>query len=137
MNLQVHETVENFLPSWVPSGQGYRAMCSALFISILAWPVDSDLKGQHHRVHIDSDRTINSIRKYVAARKRNGLLPDLCEQHMEGFKHRPFFRRHANHCTAEYQKETSPRYCCQLGGKLLYRRFRLSIRLTIVYDRNA
>jgi len=27
MNLQVHETVENLLPSWVPSGQGYNVRC--------------------------------------------------------------------------------------------------------------
>jgi len=138
MNLQVHETVENLLPSWVPSGLGYRAMCSALFISILDWPVDSDLKGQHHRIHIHSDHTINSTRKYVAALQRNGLLPDLCEQHTEGFKHRPLFRRHTNHCRAGYEEETNPRYCCQIGWKaLFYRRVRVSVSLTLVYGRKA
>lgn len=30
----------------------------------------------------------------MAARQRNGLLPDLCEQQMEGFKHTPLFHRH-------------------------------------------
>jgi hypothetical protein len=30
----------------------------------------------------------------VAARQRNGLLPDMCEQQMEGFKHRPLFHRY-------------------------------------------